>query len=384
MQSIEQQKVSRNRNRPKIFSFLAHPFFLIMSKKLLGLYYDNKIKMMRERRNNLMSSIFNGSVVMPYFKMKIQRDNILLETLSLIELQEQENSSVLRKQLFIEFENEQGIDQGGISKEFFQLTIDELLNKGYTFFSLDERTGYYWISPCSIETEKEFRLVGILFGIAIYNNILLDVQFPPVFFRKLMGKQGVFEDLYYSHPQLYQSLKYILDFDGSNEEFEETFMISFQISMTDSFDSVVNFNLKEDGDKIHVTLKNRQEFVDLYADFILNSGIDNAFSALRRGFMKMTMHSPLNKWFLPEELEILLCGTKVMDWNNLEGSTIYDTGFDATHATIKQFWSIFNEFTDEQKQLFLKFTTGTDRCPHGGLSELKLTIARNGPDSEKY
>ncbi len=32
----------------------------------------------------------------------------------------------------------------------------------------------------------------------------------------------------------------------------------------------------------------------------------------------------------------------------------------------------------------MKFTTGTDRCPHGGLSELKLTIARNGPDTEKY
>ena len=45
---------------------------------------------------------------------------------------------------------------------------------------------------------------------------------------------------------------------------------------------------------------------------------------------------------------------------------------------------MFEEFTVEEKMLFLKFTTGTDRCPHGGLSELKLTIARNGPDTEKY
>ena len=51
---------------------------------------------------------------------------------SLIELQDQENSAILRKQLFVEFENEQGIDQGGVSKEFFQLAIDELLNKGYS------------------------------------------------------------------------------------------------------------------------------------------------------------------------------------------------------------------------------------------------------------
>ena len=38
-------------------------------------------------------------------------------------------------------------------------------------------------------------MLGTLFGIAIYNNVLLDVQFPPVFFRKLMGKIGTFDDL---------------------------------------------------------------------------------------------------------------------------------------------------------------------------------------------
>lgn len=67
------------------------------------------------------------------------------------------------------------------------------------FFTYDEKTKYHWFTPCTLETEKEFRIVGVLFGIAIYNNVLLDVQFPPVFFRKLMGKLGTFEDLYYSH-----------------------------------------------------------------------------------------------------------------------------------------------------------------------------------------
>ncbi len=115
-----------------IFSFLSHPFFLVLAKKNLGLYYDNKIKMMRERRHNIVMSIIEGSMPMPYFKIRLQRNNLLVDALSLIELQDQENSAILRKQLFVEFENEQGIDQGGVSKEFFQLAIDELLNKGYS------------------------------------------------------------------------------------------------------------------------------------------------------------------------------------------------------------------------------------------------------------
>lgn len=208
-------------------------------------------------------------------------------------------------------------------------------------------------------------------------------NFRPFFFRKLMGKLGTFEDLNYSHHSLYNTLNSLLEFNGTDEEFEDTFMLTFQVSLSDNFDSVVSFNLKENGDKIPVTKENRREFVDLYADFVLNKGIEESFNAFRRGFMKMIMNSPLYKWYLPEELEILLCGSNVMDWESLESSTTYDSGFDAHLTYIKEFWSVFQDFTVEEKRLFLKFTTGTDRCPHGGLSELKLTIARNGPDTEK-
>lgn len=37
-----------------------------------------------------------------------------------------ESPSELRKQLVVEFEGEQGIDEGGVSKEFFQLITEQL------------------------------------------------------------------------------------------------------------------------------------------------------------------------------------------------------------------------------------------------------------------
>jgi len=45
-----------------------------------------------------------------------------------LELIALENPQDLKKQLFIEFEGEQGIDEGGVSKEFFQLIVEELFN----------------------------------------------------------------------------------------------------------------------------------------------------------------------------------------------------------------------------------------------------------------
>ena len=35
-----------------------------------------------------------------------------------------ENPKDLKKQLMVEFDSEQGIDEGGLSKEFFQLIVE--------------------------------------------------------------------------------------------------------------------------------------------------------------------------------------------------------------------------------------------------------------------
>lgn len=54
-----------------------------------------------------------------------------------------------------------------------------------------------------------------------------------------------------------------------------------------------------------------QEFVDLYADFLLNKSVDKQFRAFRRGFHMVTDESPLHLLFRPEEIEQLVCGSKV-------------------------------------------------------------------------
>ena len=58
----------------------------------------------------------------------------------------------------------------------------------------------FWFNPTSFENDGHFTLIGIVLGLAIYNNIILDVHFPMVVYRKLMGKKGTFEDLKLSHP----------------------------------------------------------------------------------------------------------------------------------------------------------------------------------------
>lgn len=362
------------------FSFMTCPFILNAVTKNLGLYYDNRIRMYSERRITVLYSLVQGQQLNPYLRLKVRRDYIIDDALVRLEMIAMENPADLKKQLYVEFEGEQGVDEGGVSKEFFQLVVEEIFNPDIGMFTYDESSKLFWFNTSSFETEGQFTLIGIVLGLAIYNNCILDVHFPMVVYRKLLGKKGTLRDLEDSHPVLFQSLKELLEYDGC---VEDDMMITFQISQTDLFGTPVMCELKENGNQIPVTNENRKEFVELYTEYILNKSVEKQFKAFRRGFHMVTNESPLKYLFRPEEIELLVCGSPNLDFQALEDTTEYDGGYSKNSRIVREFWEIVQAFSDEQKRLFLQFTTGTDRAPVGGLGKLKMIIAKNGPDSER-
>uniref|UniRef100_A0A673CRI6 Ubiquitin-protein ligase E3A n=2 Tax=Sphaeramia orbicularis TaxID=375764 RepID=A0A673CRI6_9TELE len=362
------------------FSFQTCPFILSVITKNQGLYYDNRIRMYSERRLTALYSMVQGQAPSPYLKLKVRRDHIIDDALVRLEMISMENPSDLKKQLFVEFEGEQGVDEGGVSKEFFQLVLEEIFNPDIGMFTYDDSTKLFWFNSSSLENEAQYTLIGIVLGLAIYNNCILDVHFPMVVYRKLMGKKGTYVDLSDSNPVLYQSLKELLEYTGN---VEEDMSLTFQISHTDLFGNPVLHDLKEQGDQIPVTKENRQEFVDLYADYILNKSVERQFKAFKKGFLMVTNESPLKYLFRPEEVELLICGSRKLDFEALEKTTEYDGGYSRDSQIIKDFWEIIHSFGEEQKRLFLQFTTGTDRAPVGGLGKLKMIIAKNGSDTDR-
>ena len=53
---------------------------------------------------------------------------IIMSHILQLEMAAVDNPTDLKKQLYVEFEGEQGIDEGGVSKEFFQLVVEEIFN----------------------------------------------------------------------------------------------------------------------------------------------------------------------------------------------------------------------------------------------------------------
>ena len=365
---------------PMKFSFMNYAFILTPATKTLGLYYDNRIRMYSERRMSFLQTVV-GQPTNPYLRLKVRRDRLIDDALVELEMIAMENPSDLKKQLVVEFEGEQGVDEGGVSKEFFQLIVEEIFNPDYGMFTTQEDTQMTWFNPTSFESDAHFTLIGIVLGLAIYNNVILDVRFSMVVYRKLLGRKGSFADLEDWSPTLYRTLKELMDYTG--DDMPETFMQTFRVAYKDVFGSISFHDLKENGDELFVTQENKKEFVDLYADFLLNKSVERQFKAFRRGFQMVTDESPLALLFRPEEIEQLVCGSKVFDFAELEAATEYEGGYTVDSEAVRNFWRVAHSLPLESQRRLLQFTTGSDRVPVGGLSRLKMVIARHGPDSDR-
>jgi E3 ubiquitin-protein ligase HECTD2 len=53
-------------------------------------------------------------------------------------------------------------------------------------FVFYESSGVYWFNGASTDNIREYNLVGILMGLAVYNAIILDIRFPFVCYKKLL------------------------------------------------------------------------------------------------------------------------------------------------------------------------------------------------------
>ena len=94
-----------------------------------------------------------------------------------------------------------------------------------------EKTDFHWFNPYppvfGPEEEKEYMLIGMILGLAIYNNITLDVNFPPVLFKKILGYPGTFDDMEEAHPTIYRSMVTLLQYDGELPV-EDCFCLTYQ------------------------------------------------------------------------------------------------------------------------------------------------------------
>ncbi|WIA14643.1 hypothetical protein OEZ85_003147 [Tetradesmus obliquus] len=273
---------------------------------------------------------------------------------------------------------EEGVDQGGVSREFFQLLVGQLLSADYGMFLHVEESRACWFNPASMESLDEFELVGIVLGLACYNGVIIDAHLPLPAYKKLMGLAPCFADLALLYPSLHNGLQQLLDFDG---DVETTFCRCFEVEY-EAFGAKQTVELMPGGSSMPVNSENRSHFVQLYTAWLLSGGVADQFAAFASGFHRVC-GGPALSLFRYEEVELLVEGLPHLDFKGLQAGARYEGGYSAGHTTIAALWSVLLALPVDEKRAFLQFCTGCDRAPVAGLGALRLLVQRAGPDSEK-
>ena len=355
------------------FLYMMFPWAYDAGSKSRMMKYESQIQMRKEVHNSIRNifDVLNNSI---YLIVLIRRNQIIEDSLNTLV----NAGKDLKKPLKVKFKDEPGVDEGGVQKEFFQLLVRELFDVEYGMFEYKEETNLYWIKKDTFESPLKFELIGIIIGLAIYNSNILDIHFPMALYKKLLKREVTFEDFAQYDPQVANSLKAILDYDKDN--FNEVMGLTFTIQY-ESWGAQVEEELKEGGKEIEVTQQNKKEYVKLYIDFIFNRSVEKWFNSFIKGFEKCCYGDVLST-LEPEDLEMLVCGSKTLDFEKLREVTIYQDGYTEASQTIHNFWEVIEELDDEEKKKFLFFCTGCDKAPINGLGAMKFFISRHGDNDQ--
>ena len=324
---------------------------------------------------------------------------------------------------------EEGIDGGGVTKEFLTSVTNEAFSgaNGMDALFVDNDQHLFYPNPGAIEEQKEnlrqagfregspdwnevirnllkrFEFLGRLIGKCLYEGILIDIQFAPFFLLKwaLTGGSGSgakesgyranLNDLRDLDEGLYQGLLQLKNYAGNvQEDFGLDFTVTDTLRLSPTQTKPVTRELRPNGSNIPVTNENRLVYIAAMARHRLQTQPYTQTSAFLRGLGTIISPSWLSM-FNQAELQTLIGGTGAeVSISDLRANTQYagvyaigDDGLD--HPSIELFWKVLSELPFEDVAKVLKFVTSTPRAPLLGFGNLnpKFSIRDSGSDQTR-
>lgn len=389
------------------FSFCQYPFFLSIWAKIHVLEHDARRQMEVKAREAFFDSILSRKAVSQFLVLKVRRDCLVDDSLRNVSEVVGAGSGDIKKGLKIDFVGEEGIDAGGLRKEWFLLLVREIFDPAHGLFLYDEDSQFCYFNPNCFESSEQFFLVGVLLGLAIYNSTILDVAFPPFVFKKMLASAPstnvpttsmprithsyTLEDLAEYRPSLARGLRQLLEFEG---DVQETFCRDF-VAEVDRYGEKTQVPLCQGGEKRAVMNSNRREFVDLYIRYQLDTAVTRQYEPFKRGFFTVCGGNALSL-FRPEEIELLVRGSdEPLDVSSLRAVAVYEhwpkDRKPDEQPQVKWFWDFFERIQPIDQRKVLSFITGSDRLPAMGATNLviRVQLLRNQghewqTDSERF
>uniref|UniRef100_A0A7M4EPI1 HECT-type E3 ubiquitin transferase n=1 Tax=Crocodylus porosus TaxID=8502 RepID=A0A7M4EPI1_CROPO len=215
-------------------------------------------------------------------------------------------------------------------------------------------------SACLDEHLMQFKFLGILMGVAIRTKKPLDLHLAPMVWKQLCCIPLILEDLEEVDLLYVQTLNSILHIEDSGiteENFHE--MIPLDSFVGQSADGKM-VPIIPGGNSIPLTFSNRKEYVERAIEYRLHE-MDRQVAAVREG-MSWIVPVPLLSLLTAKQLEQMVCGMPEISVEVLKKVVRYRE-VDEQHQLVQWFWHTLEEFSNEERVLFMRFVSGRSRLP---------------------
>jgi len=343
-----------------------HPSCLHGNLKVLLDYprlieFENKCSYFRDKISKDCVNRHLGSL-----RIGVRRDCVFEDSFHQLRHRTREE---IHGRLNVQFQGEEGVDAGGLTREWYQIMARSIFNEELALFTSCGNGATFQPNPNSIVQNEGvdhlqyFRFVGRFVAKALVDGQILDAYFTRSMYKHMLGQSLSYEDIEAVDPDFFKNLKWMLENDIVGV-LDLTFTAE-----TDYFDKKDIVDLKEGGSNMPVTNENKAEYVNLVAKHRMTNAIESQINAFLEGFWEI-VPKKLLEIFNDNELELLISGLPEIDLKDLKDNTEY-VGYSPTSAVVRWFWEVVEEFNKEEKARLVQFCTGTSKVPLEGFKALQ-------------
>ncbi|KAK3827071.1 MAG: hypothetical protein J3R72DRAFT_374295 [Linnemannia gamsii] len=366
--STEELFLQFTEKHSKILNIMVRNNPALMSGSFSLLVHNPKMLEFDNKRNYFTQQVHKRTSNQGHYgtlQMNVRRERVFID--SFTQLQSRSGEEIKYSKLNVHFHGEEGVDAGGVTREWFQVLARQMFNPDYAMFktSAADKLTYQpnrasWVNQDHL---MFFKFIGRVIGKAIYDGRLLDAYFTRSFYKHILGRPVDYRDVEAVDPEYYKSLVWMLENDIT-DIVEETFSVE-----TDDFGTMKTVDLKPNGRNIPVTEENKHEYVKYITEQKLTLAIKDQIHSFLQGFHEI-IPAHLISIFNEQELELLISGLPDIDVDEWKNNTEYQN-YSQASPQIQYFWRAVRSFDQTERAKLLQFVTGTSKVPLGGFSQLQ-------------
>jgi hypothetical protein len=345
---------------------LSGSFQVIIKRCPWAVEFDNKRTYFREKLRQSSSPTDR-----PTIKLNVRRSEVFMD--SFYQLRHR-SSSEMKGKLSVQFTGEEGVDAGGLVREWFGILAREIFNPNYALFrTAGGKASTFHPNPMSFVNPDHlsfFEFCGRVMGKALYDDQRLDAYFTRSFYKRMLNAPVTWMDFEVEDPDYYKQLQWILNTDLTTAEASAVAEhLSFTVDV-EEFGVVRSEELIRGGSEIPVTEQNKKEYVKLVCEYKMTTSTAPQVTAFLKGFHELIPADLLGSLFDDKELELSISGLPSIDLADLRANTEY-VNYSASAPQIQWLWKVLEtEFSQEQLAWFLQFVTGSAQVPLEGFKAL--------------